>query len=95
MTIGTFKINGLNTSVEQVETLRRELRCSILVLTEAWYSPEKSLPLGWKHESVMTHQTRIDRDSGGVSIIKQGTPAHKLLFKIAEPQFQVVAIRKG
>ena len=94
--MGTFNVRGLLNCLEQVQLLRQSCGIDILAVTETWMKPEKSMPLGIRHESVcLEEQKKRGRRPGGVSLLLREEVSYKLLEKGGDNLIQYVAILVG
>lgn len=78
--VGTFNVRGLIGNEEEIQRLWIERDLDVLAVTETWLRPEKTMPLGLRHESVrLRPPSPHGRGVGGVSLILKQGIEYKLL----------------
>lgn len=94
--IGRFNARRLLNCVEEVGHLLEEEVLEILIVTETSMTPEKSMPLGWEHESGRVKQPfRAGMGTGGVLFIFPKGIQYRLMSKIATKHFRRITILVG
>ena len=95
LAVGTWNVNGAERNIERIRDLQTRHNLDVLVLTETWLKPEKSMPLGFRHESFRLAPNECARGQGGVTILLGEDVEYKLLNKGGDAELQHVAVKIG
>lgn len=91
--LSTFNAIGILRCAQQVLEIQYKERMEVIVVTEKWLRPSKSMTLKLKHESNCLMQNKNDkRGYRGVSLLLDPLLQYRLLKKHAEPAFKFLEI---